>query len=264
MLAIFPKVAECALDQDVEKLACMVRHYFGADKGYRPQISVLEICASLSLPVYQYDLKYAGALVCKDQAGAFEACLFLGKGLPEGFEREFTTAHMLGHFLLHIQPGIIRGEIKSKGFKEPEAVHHRYIKGAYEGSREALLEKQADEFAASLFMPYGMLNRARLRITDSNKLAEFFGVPRPVLDRRIQALSQSQIARPDETVLVHKNTEVEHVGSENFLQLYQTMEKNPADPAKRSDKTNPPAALPTGKGMDRIREIARKLDSGVK
>ncbi|MGE0174290.1 MAG: ImmA/IrrE family metallo-endopeptidase [Oligoflexales bacterium] len=255
MLAIFPKVAECALDQDVEKLACMVRHYFGADKGYRPQISVLEICESISLPVYKYDLNYAGALVCKDQAGAFEACLFLNGNFATEFEREFTTAHMLGHFLLHIQPSIIRGELKSRGFKEAVSVHERYAKGVYDGTREAALEKQADDFAASLFMPYGMLNRARLRIGDNNKLADFFGVPPGVLARRIQTISQAELT--PEPGLVHKNADVEHVPSPNFLQLYQTMDKAKAEPPRAE-------APKSGKGMDRIREIARKLDAGVK
>jgi hypothetical protein len=268
MIAIFPKIAECIFDKDVEKLVCMVRSYYGEDQVHSPKLDVLALCTQIGLRIHFLDLEYPGAIVCVDERGGFDSKIFLSRKAMRGQDQNFTLAHLLGHFFLHIQPGIIKGELGRKGFKEFVQPMERYLASRYESD----VEEEADQFAAALLMPLGMVNRAGEQVSDRGRIADIFGLPKAVIERRLQLihgpeqrLSIRAVVKAADPVAPKMTTQAprpapsEGVSSEgpNFLDLYRQIQETKASPVSKGQ--------PSGStGMAKIREIARRLDPSLK
>jgi Zn-dependent peptidase ImmA (M78 family) len=112
-------------------------------------------------------------------------------------DRNLLLAHLLGHFLLHIQPALARGSELRQGFRELVMPCER-LRGQGLASltpEEQELEKAADDFACALLMPLGMVKRAHAKIGDSQRIASFFGVPQEVVQQRCLGLAPGAAAQ---------------------------------------------------------------------
>lgn len=190
MIAIFPEIVAAAAKGDVERLAVLARKYFGAGDAYAPRLDVQALLVYAGVEVEALPLETPGALVAKDERGAFKIVAIVGTHRDEA-ETRFLLAHMLGHVMLDILPVIARGDWQVSGLREVASPLKRYGQGGVDqmpgqgAGPEARREELADRFAAALIMPLGMVRRAHEKFQDVAKTAAFFGVPRACLERRL-------------------------------------------------------------------------------
>ncbi len=187
MIAIFPETLACAAKGDMEELAVHVRQYFGANEKHAPNPDIQLIVERVGLTVESLPMEAMGALVAKDERGVFTTAV-LYSPMVEKQTRRFLLAHMLGHYLLDIQPLIARGDVQRMGFREQNCPLRRYIQGdsiEMSPSFDLAKEMRADLFAGALLMPVGMVKRAMETLQDREKVARFFNVSVACLHRRL-------------------------------------------------------------------------------
>src|SRR4051812_5981485 len=118
MIAIFPEIAACAKAGDVERLAILVRRYYGGNQTLAPEPCVETLLEAAGLGVKRLPMATLGALLAKDERGRFTIVALLNeqKEQDEHPATRFLLAHMLGHFLLDIQPLIATGDWQVSGY----------------------------------------------------------------------------------------------------------------------------------------------------
>ncbi len=235
MIAIFPRLAECAQSGDTEKLACMVRQYFGGDGTFAPILNVREIYRGIGLPIESSPISGTSALLGKDEKGQFSLTAFLSSTVALNKEEEsFTLAYLLGHYFFHIQHKIMRGEWAVSGVKETVSPQMRYAVHGTKASESK--DRICDQFAVCLLLPMAMVKRAVEKFQSVAQMAEFFGVDQRVLTRRLLELN---LTLPD-------------------LESIEVAKK--AAPVQNKEEAE--SKLPL-RGLERIRAIARSLDKGI-
>jgi Zn-dependent peptidase ImmA (M78 family) len=126
----------------------------------------------------------------KDEKGEFAIIAVLPAKISDDV-RKFRLAHLLGHFLLHVQHQIAEGTYKGHGFQEVECPYARYTSGAapaVKARAEVEAETLADEFAAALLMPRTLVDAAIAKGAGLAELAGFFGCSPALVKRRLAYL----------------------------------------------------------------------------
>lgn len=198
MIAIFPELVQAARTLDVEKLAVLVRKYFGDSDTFRPAPDVERLVRAVGIRIERINTESRGALLAKDQNGRFAIVALIDPSLDDAASR-FLLAHQLGHFLLDIQALIAQGDWQISGYRELQCPQRRYAAGEPPAPAEAIdlrREERADAFAAALLMPAGMVKRAYTRLKTLEKVATLFRVTPAVAKRRFQALGLIQPEAP--------------------------------------------------------------------
>jgi Zn-dependent peptidase ImmA (M78 family) len=240
-------------------------------------------------------IKYFGAIAVRDDGGDIRASILIRDNLEPNQQR-FVLAHMLGHFLMEIQPRLASSEWKSSGFKELVDPMRRYA--AAEGlsglsAKDFAVEDLADRFAGALIMPSAMIKRAVEKLNDLTKVAAFFGVESDAVERRLEDIgvidvaataatkvrSGAKVATPIDVLneLAHIEAPRDVPPEQLIRDVSQPVTSMPRAVAAHSysDAAQPDAAQSDGavaskgrkksndgplKGMDRIRELARRMD----
>lgn len=192
MIAIFPELASSATSGNIENLVCLVRRYFGDEQTYAPVIDLFAICERMGLPVQRMEHGALGTLVARDPNGRLEVAAFLSPAITDSLEVRFHLAHLIGHFFLHVQAPVARGEWRDSGYCDHISPLKRYensLKGwsEHQETNEAL-EDEADQFAAALLLPGSMVKRGMQALKEVGKVADFFGVTEHLLSRRLEYL----------------------------------------------------------------------------
>ena len=226
MIAIFPEISQCVREGDLEMLSVVVRRYFGGKAMFSPRIDMTAFADFAGIHVVRKSLDYHGAVVARDERGRFEINFILKQGLDPVAER-FAIAHMLGHFFLEIQPEIAAGDFVAGGFRETVCPMQRYGRNDRKGGSPE--ELRADDFAAALLLPRGMVARAVEKLIDLDKVAVFFGVSRLCLEHRMMQIGMMA----DRSLTPETANQTSSASSES--------QKKPG-------------------GLNRLREIAKKLD----
>lgn len=150
-----------------------------AEKVWREQcltslpFPILDVARSYGLSVYEIDLSdqpdISGILDIEKEI------IYLNQTDSTAHKR-FTIAHELGHWLLH------KEDLK----RDPNLTiyYRRPIAGETDDR-----EKEANCFAASLLVPYRLLNPIKLMYTDL-ELAQMFAVSQQVIGYRKKSLSR--------------------------------------------------------------------------
>lgn len=324
MIAIFPEIVAASAQRDIERLSVLARRYFGGGGTFSPRPDVKALLVNAGVGVETLPLDTPGALVAKDERGRFQIVAIISERRDEG-EARFLLAHMLGHVLLDIMPLIARGDWQMSGYRETLSPMSRYVQGGLDqsGSPEQRREDAADRFAAALLMPLGMVRRAQESLKDLERTAQFFGVPTPLLERRLQdigvltvrpvnfldaektigggaraAAAEAQEARTNLTApepsmprsyaastygQTERATRKDGKPTTAAKEAKDTADKKDTKDAKalsrapeRTPTTGKRATKPApeltqageppvdGRGMDRLRELARRLDTGGK
>lgn len=295
MLALFPELSACAKARDIEKLAILVRTYFAGVDAVKPRVDVLTAVRQFGIPVGLAPIKYFGAIAVRDDGGDIRASILVRDNLQPN-QQSFVLAHILGHFLLQIQPRLASSEWKSSGFKELIDPSRRYAIAEGLGNLAATdfaVEDLADRFAAALLMPASMVKRAMEKLGDIAKVADFFGVDRDVLERRLEDIgvadgaiaaesklrSGAKVATPIDVLneLAHSEAPRDVPPEQLIRDVSQPVTSLPravaahsysdaaqadlpqteGEPVRKSRKKSDASGL---KGMDRIRELARRMD----
>ena len=287
MLALFPEISQKAQAGDLESLAVLIRTYFSGDLATKPRIDALATVRSFGIPVGMAPIKYFGAIAVKDDCGDIRASIIIRDQLTKE-QQSFVLCHLLGHFVLQIQPRLAKMEWNSSGFKELIEPARRYAFG--EGvtgvsAQDFAAEDAADRFAGALLMPGAMLRRAMEKLASPDKVAEVFGVAREVLERRLDDLGSAhpmesvvragaRLATPVDVLnhLADSEPSARNVPPEQMLRevsqpvasmsravaasSYQDAAQSEGGTRGEKQKEQP-APL---KGMERIRELAMKMD----
>ncbi len=278
MIAIFPETLTFAEKGMIEHLAVSARRYF--ERLRSPLLDLDGLLRNMGIAVEVTGIDGFGALLAQDRQGRFTITMVLEKK-SDGFSQKFIKAHLLGHYLLHLQPMIARGELGSYGFKELDCPLQRYSVGGRDGGMgmeadlERVREEQCDQFAGALLIPKGMLQKAWGALQDVEKVADFFGVTKTCLQRRMvdvglvvkgpQSFLEAEKALRRESIERHPHPS-EIKPSEFQLTAPKTP---PLIPPSYSSSTASPSvprkseALPLKNspgGMSRLREIAKMLD----
>jgi Zn-dependent peptidase ImmA (M78 family) len=319
MIAIFPEIMSATDSGDAEKLAILARKYFAGKDRFRPAPDLNALAESAGISIERVPLEVHGILAARDVKGTVTVAAFVNKNLGADEER-FLLAHMLGHFFFEVIPMVARGEWNASGFRETFSPLKRFAQNiSYDQNRSVELAKEllADRFAGALLMPVAMVIKASEKIKDQAKLAAFFGVSRPCLQRRLvdcgligampvsfmdaeqQLIAEHKI--PEQSVAPMAEIRVDSKAAQDSLiksaasVSYQapvakeTPGKQPQKPHARATPSKPQSSLAdmvanerrakdlpasqqaavnagpndgvkTIKGMERLREIARKLD----
>ncbi|MFK7826846.1 MAG: ImmA/IrrE family metallo-endopeptidase [Oligoflexales bacterium] len=273
MLAIFPQLKSCVEKGQREHLAILVRQYFGGDCARKPQIEMQGLVEDFGIAVCNGPLsQYVGATLVEDHDGKFKVSVILSEGFNRS-ERQFMLAHMLGHFLFDIQNQLALGDLLTRGLSESISPLVRYEQAYYpeiKKSRDIQIEERADDFAACLLMPKGMFLKALETLKDESMVANLFGVSEDCVKQRAQRLSGEQDKRQIEK------------GFKSYAEHSQKLKKSELDkkvdkaltpkstathPSTRSDlkKSAPPdVKKEQGRGLTKLRKLAKKLDDSVK
>ncbi len=302
MIAIFPEIVAAAAAGDVERLAILVRRYFCDRETFAPKPDVGRLMTNAGMEVKTLPMETHGALVAKDERGAFTITAVVNERATET-QRRFLLAHMLGHYLLEIQPVIARGDWHASGYREPQCPAKRYAQSSPVDMNqlEARREMLADDFAVALLLPRGMVRRAFGQLKDVERTAQFFGVATAVLGRRLAEIglapdlpsnfldAERQIGVPADAppevkamVAPVEPSMPRSYAASTYGQTEKQTRKPAAKPAAKAaakpeakaggqaERVQAPVSAPEvrkptapkGIGMDRLREIARKMDKG--
>ena len=198
MIAIFPEIAAAAGAMQYETASFLVRKYFGKAEAFTPRVNVVKLSQEIGIPVSMMNFPEYGALAVKDDGGRFTAQIMINASLENGIERNFLVAHLLGHFFLHAQPYIVRGEWENTGFKETFSPMLRFQQNNYDvlDDISKKQEMDADAFAAALLLPKAMLKRAMPKLKTTDAMSSFFGVGSVMLERRMELTGFLNSAEP--------------------------------------------------------------------
>jgi hypothetical protein len=295
MLALFPELSACAKAKDIEKLAILVRTYFAGADATKAQFDVLSTVRQFGIPVGVAPIKYFGAIAVRDDGGDIRASILVRENL-EAKQQRFILAHILGHFLLQIQPRLASSDWRSSGFKELIDPSRRYAVAeglSHLSAADFAAEDMADRFAGALLMPSAMVKRAMEKLGDVVRVAAFFAVDLDVLERRLEDIgvadhavaaqsklrSGAKVATPIDVLneLAHSEVPRDVPPEQLIRDVSQPMAAMPravaahsySDAAQSDLSTAEDAPTPKRKrksdprglkGMDRIRELARRMD----
>ena len=189
MIAIFPKLAECALQKDITRLACLVRDYFGEEQKYAANLNLHRIYKNVGIPISYMDCQSPGTILAKDELGRFQIQCLLDKSLIDPEEEKLLLAHLLGHYFLHIQGDVAMGELSLSGYREIQLPKERFLSHKSEPGHEEIAEREADIFALNLLLPQGMIKKAAITLNNIEKTAKFFGVNLLVVEKWLNELT---------------------------------------------------------------------------
>ena len=247
MIAIFPEIVHLAITRDFEALSVAVRRYFAVGKPAQLKLDVEALVQDFGIPLRRESIDCPALIAGEDDRGRFEFHMVISQGLNP-LEARFAAAHLLGHFLVDIQPLLARGEFERSGLKEDVSPLLRYLSRMGGSDREVA----ADHFAASLILPPAMVLRAFEKLKEPRLVADMFGVSSALVIRRLEDLER--LARPPmPSSSLEDNLASPHVNYKKIVEPYQK-ERTPP-----STQANPE----TPRGMDRIRNLARKIDKSM-
>ena len=236
MIAVFPEIIRCIEENHIERLAILVRTYFGGPESRSPVIDLSHLIIHSGLQFIEKETPYHGALIVNDSKGKLKATIVCSPGLKTP-ERRFLLGHLLGHYFLNVQKNLLASQISTKGFGEDVAPLLRYESQLYSPVNPGCEEKYADQFAAALIMPSAMFRKAWTVLNTAGKVAEFFQTSKAGVLRRHQELNpgQESAKKPDGLVSSPSEPEVR-------VKARSTVEQKP---------------------LKRLRQLAKKLDDTV-
>jgi Zn-dependent peptidase ImmA (M78 family) len=195
MIAIFPEITAAAESGRIEDLSILVRRYFLKGGATSPSIDVAALVDQFGLPVSRLRMKERGLIAVRDENGVFRCHLVINESI-KGVEESFLLAHLLGHFLLHIQPKLARSEWSASGYRDQDSPLERYTHtsaAAELNAKQFAIEDLADRFAAALLMPKAMIVRASEKLVDDARIASIFSVTPALVMRRLEDIDSTDL-----------------------------------------------------------------------
>ncbi len=231
MFTIFPQIQAIVKEDDVEKLALVVRQYYLGPKARIPSLKLDLLLQNCGVLCHSLELGYKAALVIEDRNGQIRPRIVVNH-IVKDHERRFLLAHILGHLFIDIQEDLIAGKSTRLGLYEDDSPIKRYL-GEQTESIQAH-ERKADLFAAAILAPKALVKAALAKGYKPQDLVSVFNMPLSFILRRIEELSDQPRPSP-----VLSNS----LPAENRLQ--------------KVDSTKPQ------RGFSKLRRIAKKIDDSV-
>lgn len=253
MFAIFPEILQLAQRGDLETLACLVRKYFGDRQIYAPRLRVEPLLGSLGISLTRESAPYFARLQVLDVKGQYHIAISLDARTHDLLEVNFTLAHLIGYFLIAIQPLMARGEITAEAYQLESGALSRLLGTASTHSRSARSAQSlaADGFAKALLMPLGMVKKASEKLGSTQDLAGFFQVRPELMQMRLE---QTKIGKERAEL----KAEPRPAGAKSKAEV------SPLPPARPSSPSLPPSPLsrkpkPDQDSLMRVQKSVAKL-----
>lgn len=145
-----------------------------------PSVDIIEIAKSVGCEI-NYDF-----MVSKAGSHDFETKIITVNVLDPEYRQRFTIAHEIGHNV-YGHKGIKNRITRNQGYDEQ-----------YDSTVDALLERQANNFASKILMPLRLLNEVLKNLKENNevrnarqlitKMAEKFNVSYIAMEYRLRAV----------------------------------------------------------------------------
>ena len=287
MLAIFPEISAAVKGGDLERVAVLIRTYFCGEAATQPKFAVEAMLKRYGIPVVRMQLQDIGRIAVRDERGSVQCSIAVRDGLS-AVQESFLLAHMLGHFILHVQPRIARAEWNTSGYREEVLPSDRYTHVIPTKNLPAALynlEDQSDRFAGAVLMPAGMLRRAKEKLNSNDAVARVFGVSKEIVERRLDDINGIGVGDVIQEAIIGATRKgpQDHSGAASSAAKNHRPTEDTAHMVRESHHKDAPVpravaaqsyssgttqkaeepgpqSLVSGKGMERLREIARKLD----
>ncbi len=300
MFAIFPEILQLVQKGDLETLACSVRKYFGARTTYSPRLDVEGLLTQMGIRVEREKGPGIGRVRAFDAKGQYSVVLSLNVSIQDVREKNFTLAHLLGYFLFAIQPSMARADLSSELYQlEGDLYEFSAATGGQKQQRKSARLQEADLFALALLLPQGMVKKAHQRFNGvDGPTAAFFNVSPLVMKQRLQQLGmgpkrvqnpppKTPRAAPARSERPQPNPELspakplasslERAQKSLVSMSYRREESRsskleaPADDKLTASssasaskaKTREPQNEGSNQGLQRLRELAKKIDRSV-
>ncbi|MBC7533399.1 MAG: hypothetical protein H7318_17645 [Oligoflexus sp.] len=118
MFAIFPEILQQAEKGDLEAVACLVRKYFGEQQVFVPNLRVAELCSNAEIKIDNTVQKGAARLEAWDANGQFRIVFSIHPEIKSIREQNYILAQLLGHVFLDLQPKMAKGELQRTIFEK--------------------------------------------------------------------------------------------------------------------------------------------------
>lgn len=293
MFALFPEILHAAEKGDPEALALLVRKYFGESQTYAPRLRVVDLFRSAGIEVKLEAIPASARLEAWDSKGRFFVQCRLNPKLTNPREQNFALAHMLGHVFFDLHPKMANGELQRSIFDEAISPAQRF---AAPSGKVAKDEALCDAFAVALLLPRGMVKKAFGTLASMQDTAAFFAVDAGVLEKRLEQLGMretaplSSQAKEKEKEKAKAKTKAEAKAKAEPPSLPQGASQSAKKPQatdqskdqssmtrvarnvaalsyrreeQRKDAVETPKEESGNKGLDRLRQIAKKIDKSV-
>ncbi|MES2744333.1 MAG: hypothetical protein V4655_02855 [Bdellovibrionota bacterium] len=278
MFAIFPEILNQTSAGDLESVTCLVRKYFGDGQVFTPNLRVAELCNNAEIKIRPDARGIAARMEAWDANGQFRIEISVHPDIKNQRELNYILALMLGHVFLDLQPKMAKGELQRSIFEKKQSP-----------LRELLLSPESasatDLFASALILPKAMVKRAMSSLSSKKDVAAFFNVDLPLLEFRLLKLSLvTGAAKEEAPVRAQPKKEpapaprpaskplsakpVEKSAPEQELSSLARVNRSTAtrsykkegEAVSESPKTEKKTSSP---GLERLRELARKIDKSV-
>lgn len=285
MFAIFPEILQQAEKGDLEAVACLVRKYFGEQQVFAPNLRVAALCSNAEIKIDSSVQKGAARLEAWDANGQFRIVISIHPEIKSVREQNYILAQMLGHVFLDLQPKMAKGELQRTIFEKKTSPLRALL-------LEPNLGTAVDEFALSLLLPKGMVKKALSTLSSRKDAASFFNVELPLLEFRLERLGlfgtekapvvtlrpargqaekpvapraaatpEAPEARKEKALATKSEAKVPNQDLSSLARVNRTTAARTYK--KEGERPEIATAAPASPGLERLRQLARKIDKSV-
>ncbi len=303
MFAIFPEILQQAEKGDIEAVACLVRKYFGEHQVFIPNLRVAELCANAEIRMDSNIEKAAARLEAWDAQGQFRILISLHPDIRSVREQNYILAHMLGHVFLDLQPKMAKGELQRSIFEKKLSPLRALLGSPESASpadrfavslllpramlRKAIHALSSRKDAAAFFNVELALLEYRLHMLGLFGSEPAAGtVQKPQSQGQGDEAGEAKISR-NPLSRASASTQNRSGGAEKNPVGEPTMARSPAEPSaaaskeelssvarvnrsvaartykKEGERSELAASEKVSPGMERLRQLARKIDKSV-
>lgn len=288
MIALFPDLLKLSAAGDVSQLAAKIRElYFSEIRFKEVPLNIDHLISELGLSLSLVPLNYPGAVLVSDFNGRFSVNLAIKDSLRGSFSEKFLKAKMVGEYFFNCQNEILNGsKMRSWGIKIQNDPFLEYLDESIGNNQLSISSK----FAAEIIFPISELNfQVPYEISDLRTFQRNFALPsefllavvkragnlkKDGLERNALLQGVNNVSPPSKPIL--KNDQELYSSSKEPIAIprsfaastYRATQKNTQHDqlGQNSDKIRDQQSNKGDKsksGMERIRELARKIDSSV-
>lgn len=252
MPVLFPEIIALTKNRDLERLTISIRRYFGEGGGLRPFLNMDNLLKQVDLPVV-FQKEGFGAIAMDDRKATLQSVMRINSNLSF-LEERFLKAHLLGHYILHLQSLAAEGEQAVLGFADQMSPMERFARGDYDiRLLQEKKEQEADFFAAALLMPKAMFEHAFTSLGSASKTAHFFGVSDAVVVARKKIINLASTPEKSVVSLIKQpslKTQTSSLASEEIAKSTKQKTLFSKEQAKKLS-------------LEKLRAIARRIDQTV-
>lgn len=300
MFAIFPEILNQTLAGDLEAVTCLVRKYFADGQVFTPNLRVTDVCANAEIKVRPEARNQAARMEAWDANGQFRIEITVHPDIKNQRELNYILALMLGHVFLDLQPKMAKGELQRSIFEKKQSPLRELLMNPSAASKadlfasslllpKAMVKKAMGALSsrkdvAAFFnvdLPLlefrlaqlGLLSGATSR-TEASVGGEREKESRKAAETAKTNGNEVRTAAPASKEKPRARGGIQSTPSQDLSSLARVNRSTAARSYKKEGENKPveersrdanagPGSKPGSPGLERLRELARKIDKSV-